>query len=262
VTSPGYAQIDGFMRDGVALVRGLLDRRLLELARAGVDEVLANPSPLAIVASRPDEPVFFEDFCNWERIPEIGRVATHPHIAAVATAMMRSTTVRLYHDHVLVKEIGSSQRTPWHQDQPYYDVEGAQNISFWIALDGVPISASLECVRGSHRGPWLMPRTFLDREARWFPEGSLDEIPDYAPGDPRIARYALEAGDAIAFHFLTVHGAPGTTARRRVLSLRYLGDDARHARRAWRTSPPFDDVAAQLPPGAAMDHPRFPLLDT
>lgn len=28
------------------------------------------------------------------------------------------------------------------------------------------------------RGPWLMPRTFLRGEARWFPEGSLAEQPD------------------------------------------------------------------------------------
>ena len=31
---------------------------------------------------------------------------------------------------------------------------------------------------GTHRGPWLMPRTFLKKEARWFPEGSLAELPD------------------------------------------------------------------------------------
>jgi hypothetical protein len=33
-------------------------------------------------------------------------------------------------------------------------------------------------VAGSHRGPWLLPRTFLRGEARWFPEGSLAELPD------------------------------------------------------------------------------------
>jgi hypothetical protein len=39
------------------------------------------------------------------------------------------------------------------------------------------------------------------------------------------------------------------------LSLRYLADDARHAPRGWPTSPPFDGLAAELPAGAAMDHP-------
>jgi ectoine hydroxylase-related dioxygenase (phytanoyl-CoA dioxygenase family) len=51
---------------------------------------------------------------------------------------MQSQTVRLYHDHLLVKEPGTRQRTLWHQAQPYYNVDGLQNISFWIPVD--PIS--------------------------------------------------------------------------------------------------------------------------
>jgi hypothetical protein len=30
--------------------------------------------------------------------------------------------------------------------------------------------------------------------------------------------------------------------------------------RSVRTSPPFDDLRASLPPGAAMDHPLFPVV--
>jgi len=29
------------------------------------------------------------------------------------------------------------QPTPWHQDQPYYNIEGRQNVSFWIPVDPV-----------------------------------------------------------------------------------------------------------------------------
>lgn len=258
--SPDFGEIDRYTSEGIVVVRELLDDRLLDLARAGVDRVLAEPSPLSVTANRPGDPAFVEDFCNWERFGELGTVATDAGVAEVARTLMQSATVRLFHDHVLVKQAGSSQRTPWHQDQPYYNVDGRQNISFWIALDAVPIEASLECVRGTHLSPWLMPRTFLDREAKWFPEGSLAEIPDFSSEDPRIVRYALQPGDAIAFHFLTVHGAPGASGQRRILSLRYLGDDARHAPRDWRTSPPFDDVTSELAAGAPMDHPRFPLV--
>jgi ectoine hydroxylase-related dioxygenase (phytanoyl-CoA dioxygenase family) len=109
-----------------------------------------------------------------------------------------------------------------------------------------------------------MPRTFLNREARWFPEGSLAELPeiDADPGGYDIRRFGLAPGDAIFFDFLTVHGAPGFPfeSRRRVLSLRYLSADARHAPRRWRTSPPFDGLDAQIPPGAVMDHPLFPVV--
>ena len=86
--------------------------------------------------------------------------------------------MRLYHDHVLVKEPGTKQRTPWHQDQPYYNVDGAQTCSVWMPVDPVDRESTLEFVAGSHRGPWLMPRTFMDNEAKWFPEGELEELPD------------------------------------------------------------------------------------
>jgi len=48
--------------------------------------------------------------------------------------------------------------------------------------------------------------------------------------------------------------------RRRVLSVRFLGDDVRHAPRPWTTSPPFPGLAEELPAGAPMDHPLFPVL--
>ena len=40
----------------------------------------------------------------------------------------------------------------------------------------------------------------------------------------------------------------------------FTGDFARHAPRGWRTSPPFDDLDAELPAGADMDHPLFPVV--
>jgi ectoine hydroxylase-related dioxygenase (phytanoyl-CoA dioxygenase family) len=127
----------------------------------------------------------------------------------------------------------------------------------------VPADGCLELVAGSHRGPWLMPRTFLSREARWFREGSLAELPDIDAdrGAFDIRRFDLQPGDAIFFDFLTVHGAPGFRydTPRRVLSLRYLSADARHAPRPWRTSPPFPGLDRELPAGAALDHPLFPV---
>ena len=79
---------------------------------------------------------------------------------------------------------------------------------------------------------------------------------------PLPAGFTLQPGDAIFFDFLTVHGAPGFPfrSRRRVLSLRYLAADARHAPRRWRTSPPFDGLQDELPAGAVMDHPLFPVV--
>ena len=158
-----------------------------------------------------DPGAFTEDFCRWPQIPQIERLARHSRVPALAAALMATPRVRFYHDHVLVKEGGTRQRTPWHQDQPYYNVDG-RGVSAWIPVDPVPEDGCLELVAGSHRGPWLMPRTFLrSKEARWFPEGSLAELPDIEAEPQRfdIQRFELRPGDAIFFDFLTVHGAPG-----------------------------------------------------
>ncbi|MBP6900490.1 MAG: phytanoyl-CoA dioxygenase family protein [Burkholderiaceae bacterium] len=262
-------QVAAYQRDGAVLLRGLLNPAELDLLRQGIAANLATPSPRAIVASQPDDPGFFiEDFCNWADNPAYRGLIEQGPLAAVAGRLMQSRTARLYHDHMLSKAPGTRQRTPWHQDQPYYNVDGVQNISFWIPADPVSRAATLEFVAGSHRGPWLMPRTFLANEARWFPEGSLAELPDIeadrasAAPQHRILGWPLQPGDAVAFHMLTLHASAGTEpgANRRVFSLRFLGDDMRHAPRRWTTSPPFPGLEAELPAGAEMDHPLFPLL--
>jgi ectoine hydroxylase-related dioxygenase (phytanoyl-CoA dioxygenase family) len=254
--------IRDFLRDGAVCVRGAVAPEHVALASEAIEANLASLSPLAKRASGGDDGAFIEDFCNWSRLPAMRRFIEESGVAAIAAQLMPSTTVRLYHDHVLVKEPGTRQRTPWHQDQPYYNIDGRQNASMWFPVDPVPRTSTLEFVAGSHLGVWYMPRTFLDHEAKWFPDGSLAELPDIdgRPADFDVIGWALEPGDAVFFHMLTLHAAGGVPGpqRRRVLSVRFLGDDVVHAPRPWTTSPPFDGL--DIPAGAPMDHPLFPVL--
>lgn len=244
-----------YARDGAVCVRAAFTPDEIELARTAIEANLADLSPLAKRASPGDDGAFVEDFCSWQRIPEIERFARESRAAGLAARLTGATRIRLYHDHVLVKEPGTRQRTPWHQDLPYYNVAGHQNVSMWIPVDPVPRESSLEVLAGSHLGPWFMPRTFLDGQAKWFPEGSLAELPAIEPDDPRILAWELEPGDAVCFHMLALHGTAGVAGphRRRVLSLRFLGDDMVHAPRAWVTSPPY-------PADVDLDGPLFPAL--
>jgi len=258
-------QIEAFQTDGAIVLRQLLCAGEVERLRAGIDAGLARLSPRAKVASGTDDPgLFVEDFCCWQDNEHYRRVIFDSDLGAVGAALMRSRTARLYHDHMLTKEPGTRSRTPWHQDQPYYNISGHQNCSFWIPVDPVSRESTLELVAGSHRGPWLMPRSFMDAQAKWFPEGSLADRPDIDAHreDFRILGWALEPGDAVCFHMLTLHGSAGVSAerRRRVFSVRLTGDDARHAPRRWATSPQFPGLEAQLAAGAPLEHPLFPLL--
>ena len=257
--------IEAFAHDGAVCLRQLLSPAEVQRLREGIDANLAQPSPRAKVASRPEDPGFFiEDFCCWPENPAYRDVIFGSGLAAAAGRLTGSRRIRLYHDHMLTKEPGTRAPTPWHQDQPYYNVAGEQNVSFWIPVDPVRRHSTLEFVAGSHRGPWLMPRSFMDHQARWFPEGSLQEMPDIEAtrAQRTILGWALEPGDVVAFHMLALHASGGVDGdrRRRVFSLRVLGDDMVHAPRAWVTSPPFPGLADRLPAGAPMDDPLFPVL--
>ncbi len=263
LTSPELVQ--AFQADGAVVLRGLLSAAEVELLRAGIDANLATPSVRAKVASRREDPGYFvEDFCCWSENARYRAFIFGSALGEVGAALMGSREARLYHDHMLTKEPGTQARTPWHQDQPYYNIEGRQNCSFWIPVDPVDRATTLEFVAGSHRGPWLMPRSFMDDQARWFPEGSLSELPDVEGrrGEYRILGWELEPGDAVCFHMLTLHAAGGVAPgrRRRVFSVRLTGDDVRHAPRGWATSPEFPGLERELPAGAPLEHALFPRL--
>jgi ectoine hydroxylase-related dioxygenase (phytanoyl-CoA dioxygenase family) len=259
--------IEAFRRDGAVCVRQLLSPDEVALLREGIDANLAAPSPRAKVASRHGDPGFFiEDFCNWQGNAAYRRVIFESTLPAAAGWLTGSQQIRLYHDHMLTKEPLTRAPTPWHQDQPYYNVEGEMNVSMWIAVDPVRRYSTLEFVAGSHRGPWLMPRSFMDSQAKWFPEGSLADLPDIDTQRDRhrILGWEIEPGDVVCFHMLALHASAGVDGdrRRRVFSVRFLGDDMRHAPREWVTSPEFPGLAERLPAGAAMDDPLFPVLWT
>ncbi len=254
------ADIDTFQRDGVVLVRGLL-ADYVDLLRAGVEANMAAPGPYASENEKAGETGrFFDDYCNWERIPQFAEVVRNSPAAAVAADLMQSQTVQVFHDHVLVKEPGTSMATPWHQDGPYYFVEGRQTVSFWVPLDPVD-EAALRCVAGSHR--WekdVLPTRWVTQEGYFPDEGQYMPVPDPEAEGMRIVEFPMQPGDALAFDFRTLHGARGnmSASRRRAFSLRLVGDDARYVERPGRTSPPYPGHGMQ--PGQRLREDWFPVI--
>ncbi len=233
--------VDTFRDDGVVLIRGLFADQV-ELLRAGVARNMADPGPFASDNFRQGETGrFFDDYCNWTRIAAFEQAIGASPVARVAAELMRSKTVQMFHDHVLVKEPGTSMATPWHQDGPYYFVQGRQTVSFWVPLDAVD-RATLRCVAGSHL--WAKPvlPTRWVSETDFFPDdGHYMPVPDPDAQGMRVVEFAMQPGDAVAFDFCTLHGARGNDSpnRRRAFSLRLVGDDARYVERPGPTSPPF-----------------------
>ncbi|WP_299898457.1 phytanoyl-CoA dioxygenase family protein [uncultured Ruegeria sp.] len=252
--------IDTYQADGVVLIKGLFANHVDQL-RDGVAANMTDPGPYASENKKAGETGrFFDDYCNWTRIPQFREVIETSPAAEVAADLMQSKSVQMFHDHVLVKEPGTSMATPWHQDGPYYFVEGQQTISFWSPLDPVR-QATLRCVAGSHR--WekeVLPTRWVSEEGFFADEGQYIPVPDPDAEGMRVVEFEMEPGDAVAFNYRTLHGARGnqSDSRRRAFSLRLVGDDARYVERPGRTSPPFP--GHDMTPGQRLREDWFPIL--
>ncbi len=269
VTVVTGTEIDSFHRDGAAVLRQLLPGEWIEALRAGVEYNRTHPSEWSHWYTNPDESVgFWSDYVTWRNVPEYRRAVFESGLGDVAARLMGSRTARFFHEHVLVKEPGATERTPWHHDQPYYCVDGDQNVSMWIALDPVPADAAMRFVAGSHRwNRWFIPRKFIDHTPYSNESDRYEYLPDIdalIANDPerhRVRSFDVEPGDVIVFHYRTIHDAPGNPSpvrRRRVVSLRWVGDDAIWAERPWQVSPPFEPEGLRA--GDPLDGERFPLV--
>jgi len=252
--------IKSFQDDGVVLIKGL-SADYVELIQMGIDYNIQNPGRYAAENIKDGEGGrFFDDYCNWNRISQFQEVIKNSKVAEVAAGLMKSKTVQVFHDHVLVKEPGTSKPTPWHQDSPYYFVEGSQTVSFWSPVDAVT-DATLRCVAGSHK--WskpVLPTRWLNEDKFYKDTVKYMPVPDPDAEGMKILEWDMDPGDAVAFHYGILHGARGneTKKRRRAFSLRLVGDDARYVERPGPTSPPFP--GHNMKPGDRLREDWFPTI--
>ena len=254
-----------FARDGAVCLRGVFDTKWLALVAQGVTREMASPCGIAKDYTTDGEPGrYFGSLVMWRGVPEFEEYVLHSPAAEIAGAFRGADEVLFYHDHLLVKEPGTADPTPWHHDQPYYPVDGEQIVSIWMPLDPVDRATSVEFVAGSHRwGRWFAPRYFAGGARYYDLEGTrFEDIPDIEAerGDYEILGWEMEPGDAVVFHALTLHGAPGNQSanRRRAYATRWLGEDARYAARPGEISPPIEGHG--LAPGDPMECETFPVV--
>ncbi len=255
--------VEEFRENGVVVLRGVFDD-WVETLREGIDANMQDPAPNArIYKGENGGGRFFVDYCNWARFPDYKSFIFNSNAAAIGAELMDSTSVQLFHEHVLVKEAAAGVPTPWHHDAPYYCVDCAQTLSIWIPLDEVPRETTLEFVSGSHKwDKFYRPQRFNSEPLN--ANDGLEEIPDINNNRETydIVGWALNPGDAVAFDYRTIHGAPANTSKtrqRRAFSLRLLGDGAKFRRRdGIVTSPPFTQVT--LNDGDRLVADEFPVL--
>jgi ectoine hydroxylase-related dioxygenase (phytanoyl-CoA dioxygenase family) len=253
-----------FARDGVVVLRGVLDTAWLQHLSAALDQALAAPTPLAQNLAGTQGGAFHSDLYLSSAFASFREFAMRSPVGEIGARMLGVEHVTLFTDELLVKEPGTPQETPWHHDMPYWPLGGDSVCSVWIPLDRVIRHVgALEFLRGSHLwGRRFHPRNFdsgLDRQT----EAREESLQSFIASDPdQVITTEADPGDCIVFHALTLHRAFGNTlldARRRAVVLRLVGPSVVYEPRP-RTIPLI--WAPALAPGSPLgtDGELFPRL--
>ena len=88
------ADVEFYQRNGAVVIRNLLNAEEVEKLATAIDWNIENPSPLGQTASRNSDPGrFFEDFCNWQRIPAYREIIFDSALPEVASKPDRKSVV-------------------------------------------------------------------------------------------------------------------------------------------------------------------------
>lgn len=256
---------DTFERDGAVCLRGMFGEEWLDYLAGAIEEAMSGSGPYTKTQSNPDDPGFyFSDYWASKRVERLEYFALNSPAAEIAASLVRSVRANFFFDAVWVKEPRTAQRSGWHQDQPYYCVNGRQICILWLPIDPVAREVSLQCVRGSHSTGDMYDPIFFKTGAGGYGRDEHARYPtlpdiDAESGQHEILKWELARGDCIVFHGLTIHGAPGNPSsqrRRRAISTTWLGDDTTYIERAGLMEPHIDNIA--LVDGDSLDCSYFP----
>ena len=264
--------IKSYQEDGAVLLKNVISRDWLDRVAAAIERDIVEPGPFCHSYEPEDGGGRFHgNLRTWENDPEFHAYCFETDLPLIAARFFDASKVNLLYDQIFVKEPGTSNRTRWHNDQPYWPVRGWDVMSFWLALDPTTEeNGRLEFVRGSHNWDrWFQPERFGEIKDG-ADNTSYDDNPDYekmpdieaARDDYDIIAWDMEPGDVIAFHGMAVHGAGGNQRddiRRRGYTVRYTGDDAWFDTRPGTSKPLW---SPNLKDGDPMDDEMYPLIWT
>jgi len=269
------ALIEEFSRDGVVCLRGGLESEWIETLRRGFERNISSPGDRQRVWNEVEgDHAMNYDSQSWLRVPEYRTFIEESPMAEIAGRILGSQTVNFFFDALFHRTSGNQFRTPFHQDEPFWSVDGFDTVSAWTPLVPVAKESALECVAGSHRWEERYLQTNFgeltgDARDQVVYEADSDRVPfpDIEGTRERydIRSWDMEPGDLVLFNGRTIHGGSGNLAAGRdlrVFNTKWLGDDVRVIFRDEGMDPDHSEVmmSAGLQPGDRVCAPLYPEL--
>ena len=235
-------EVETYQRDGVLLLQNMFDKDWIELLNKGLDINIEAPTRRSRIWYKDTSGrSMFYDHTAWQDIEEYKKFIFNSPAAQICGRLTGSATINFFFDSVFVRSTGTQFETPWHQDEPYWSVEGHDSCSLWLPLVLVKQKSSLSFVPGSHHlksvfkqynfGD-LNPERKKNVDQVDFSEIAEQEFPDINADSERfgVISWDMQPGDCIAFNGRTMHGGSGKLdddCELRVFTTKWLGDDMR-----------------------------------
>jgi ectoine hydroxylase-related dioxygenase (phytanoyl-CoA dioxygenase family) len=252
-------EIETFRREGVVMLPGMFDEAWIDLLRSGLDVHLREPTSRARVWDRDEAGrTMFWDSLAWRGVAQYRRFVFESPAAEIAARLLGSSRINFFFDAVFVRSAGSQFETPWHQDEPYWSVEGHDTCTVWMPLVSVKAKNALAFVPGSHLGAMvfdqydfgsLNPDGKIDVDRSDFSATAEADIPAIS-ADPEafgVVSWDMDPGDCVVFNSRILHGGSGLldpAEDLRVFTSKWLGDDARITIRDEGMDPDFSEIMA------------------
>ena len=99
----------------------------------------------------------------WQDDDAMRELTLHPNVGAVAEKLA-GIPLRIWHDHMLIKQPHNNAPTHFHQDQPFWPHANTRHtLSAWIALVDVPVERGcMTFLPEAHRRDDLRPQDLTD----------------------------------------------------------------------------------------------------
>jgi ectoine hydroxylase-related dioxygenase (phytanoyl-CoA dioxygenase family) len=272
-----YKEIETFHQNGVVLLKSIFDVDWIELLNQGLDQNYHNPTQRARTWDRDtDGRTMFWDSQAWQGIKEYQKFIFNSPAAELAGKLMRAKNINFFFDAVFMRSPGSQFSTPWHQDEPYWSVEGYDTCTIWMPLVPVRKESALAYVPGSHLSNKIFDQyNFGDLN----PDGKVDvdqvnftgiaeeSVPniDADPESYNVMSWDMEPGDCVVFNSRILHGGSGKLNQDqdlRVFTSKWIGDDVRIKFRECGMDPDHSDIMTKygLKPGDRLGTDLYPRI--
>ena len=272
-------EVEAYHRDGVVLLKGMFDSHWIEILKRGLASNCKSPTHRARTWDRDAEGrTMFWDSQAWQGIDEYQQFIFHSPAAEIAGKLLKSAEINFFFDAVFVRSPGTQFSTPWHQDEPYWSIEGYDTCTLWMPLVPVKKQSSLAYVPGSHLSDQvfkqynfgqLNPDEKMGVDQVNFSGVTEESIPDIDADRDKygVVSWDMQPGDCVAFNSRIMHGGSGKLEEDQdlqVFTSKWLGDDARIKFRECGMDPDHSAIMTEygLKPGDRPGSDLYPKIWT